>query len=139
MYACIWCLYLHRFYARMFLKVAGDNSFRRKENQCNKMYYSNFFDMSGAKPRCFIGRSVLILHAWQVCDTRTLYGLCHRHLEILSVYHPPTHQHIHPPTHTHTHTHTHPGKLIPFFESSRDPVRCCLCVLRFTVQDRVCA
>jgi hypothetical protein len=41
-------------------------------------------------------------------------------------------------THTHTHTHTHPGKLISFFKSSRDAVRCCLCVLPFMVQDRVC-
>jgi hypothetical protein len=74
------------FCPRMLLKVAGFNSLRRKENQCNnKTYYFPFFDMSGAMPLCFIGRSVLILHAWQAYDTRTLYGVCHSRLKILSV------------------------------------------------------
>jgi hypothetical protein len=94
--------YLDRFYARMLLKIAGDKSSRRNENQCNnKMYYCTLFDMSGTKPLCFIGRSVLILHAWEVCDTHTLYGVCRRHLNNFINIAPHTH------THTHTQTHTH--------------------------------
>lgn len=111
----------------MLLKVAADKSFRRKEKQCNnKMYYSTFFDTSGPMSLCFIGRSVLILHAWQVC-THALYTACVTGAWKFCQY-----------SATQTHTHTHPGKLISFFKSSRDAVRCCLCVLPFMVQDRVC-